>query len=187
MGPLIDLTGKRFGRLTVLKRGPDLVEKRGGIRVMWICRCDCGKKVTVRSRSLLTGNTQSCGCLQQDIVVKRHKESGTTRDKTVTRYINKCKRSAVKRGLKFNLTREQIASLIFQDCHYCGRKPEQSFGRKNTLPYNGLDRMDSDKGYTIENVVPCCGSCNTNKRRTLYDIFAMIMNKGIKTFSDPEA
>lgn len=57
----IDLTGNRFGRLTVLRYSH--CEYNGS---MWICRCDCGKESCVLSASLRNGNTRSCGCLQQE-------------------------------------------------------------------------------------------------------------------------
>lgn len=59
MSNLIDLTGQKFGRLTVLKRA----ENRGK-RVYWLCECECGKEKIVSSTDLKCGNTKSCGCLQ---------------------------------------------------------------------------------------------------------------------------
>ena len=55
-----DLTGQRFGRLTVLRP----TEQRKYRQVVWECRCDCGNTVFVRGSSLSNGLTQSCGCLQ---------------------------------------------------------------------------------------------------------------------------
>ena len=60
----IDLTGQRFGRLTVLKK--EKSDNNGN--VMWRCQCDCGNIVIVRGVSLRSGNTRSCGCLHKDIV-----------------------------------------------------------------------------------------------------------------------
>lgn len=77
----IDLTGQRFGRLSVA--GP--TEKRSGHCVVWYCLCDCGRIAEISSNSLRTGNTKSCGCLQKEIVAKHfatHKMSGTTTYKT---------------------------------------------------------------------------------------------------------
>lgn len=65
MGAFVDLTGQRFGRLTVLER--DYSDTKN---VTWICQCDCGNKVRVRSGNLCSGNTQSCGCLFLDKVTK---------------------------------------------------------------------------------------------------------------------
>jgi hypothetical protein len=57
----IDLTGKRFGRLTVLSL------HKSGRHSTWSCICDCGKKVIVRADSLRNGHTQSCGCYNRDV------------------------------------------------------------------------------------------------------------------------
>lgn len=61
MGKFIDLTGMRFGRLTVLKRSPDTRK-----RVKWICQCECGNITAVATSQLKSGHTQSCGCLQKE-------------------------------------------------------------------------------------------------------------------------
>lgn len=53
-----DLTGKRFGQLTVVER--DKAAHKGNAH--WVCRCECGKIVSVRGSSLTSGNTKSCGC-----------------------------------------------------------------------------------------------------------------------------
>lgn len=58
---VIDLTGQRFGRLTVIKRAPSATPK-----TKWACACDCGKSSTVTSRDLRAGKVVSCGCLQRE-------------------------------------------------------------------------------------------------------------------------
>jgi hypothetical protein len=59
---LIDRAGSRFGRLSVVERGPNQTV-RGKSRVMWLCLCDCGATVAVEAYSLTSGNKWSCGCL----------------------------------------------------------------------------------------------------------------------------
>lgn len=55
-----DLTGKRFGKLVVIKPG----EKRGkGCASTWVCKCDCGTIKEIRAGHLISGATKSCGCL----------------------------------------------------------------------------------------------------------------------------
>lgn len=55
---LVDLTGCKFGKLSVIERADN---RRN--RVHWLCECDCGKRVIVQSSQLRTGHTRSCGCL----------------------------------------------------------------------------------------------------------------------------
>ena len=68
---LIDLTGRRFGRLLV-------VEKHGnkGKAVAWLCKCDCGSEVIVRGHDLRNGATQSCGCIHKEQLVERNTTHG---------------------------------------------------------------------------------------------------------------
>jgi len=58
----IDLTGQRFGRLTVLHREPNK-----GRKVTWLCRCDCGASRVVTADNLRSGNTTSCGCFKSEL------------------------------------------------------------------------------------------------------------------------
>lgn len=60
---LVDLTGKCFGKLTVIERAADVSTKSGKKLVAWKCKCACGKVCIVRSVNLKSGNTQSCGCI----------------------------------------------------------------------------------------------------------------------------
>jgi hypothetical protein len=57
---LIDLTGEKFGLLTVLRK-----YGHSGKEITWLCKCECGKESVVIGRDLRSGNTQSCGCLQR--------------------------------------------------------------------------------------------------------------------------
>src|SRR5258708_3678515 len=68
-----------------------------------------------------------------------------------------------------NLTKEQFNKLINQNCYWDNKKPSQIYRRPRedqiVYYYNGIDRLDSSKGYTIDNCVPCCKNCNTAKLR----------------------
>ena len=66
MGKLKNLTGQRFGKLTVIERADDKVTSSGKNYVQWKCKCDCGNIKIVYSSNLLNGTTQSCGCLRKD-------------------------------------------------------------------------------------------------------------------------
>ena len=66
-GCLEDLTGKRFGRLTVRCRdGQD-----SKLNTIWKCDCDCGNEISVAHNRLTTGNVKSCGCLRRDLAGER--------------------------------------------------------------------------------------------------------------------
>lgn len=66
MPKLIDLTGKQFGHLTVIKRAPTRYTSGGIPRTMWHCRCDCGKTTDVAAKYLLSGKVKSCGHAQAE-------------------------------------------------------------------------------------------------------------------------
>ena len=74
--PLLDLTGHKYGRLTLLRCF------RESKRTIWVCRCDCGKEFQTRQGYLRNGTTRSCGCLQREGVITRstrHGEYGTAK------------------------------------------------------------------------------------------------------------
>lgn len=58
MGKMIDITGQKFGKLTVIENAG----KRDGRRYYWKCKCECGNEIIVLGTSLRNGNTKSCGC-----------------------------------------------------------------------------------------------------------------------------
>ena len=78
--PLIDLTGKKFGRWTVAARLPNAKYSGAGAHPKWICICDCGAFGAVFGTLLVGGTSQSCGCFRTDRLVVRnttHGEYGT--------------------------------------------------------------------------------------------------------------
>ena len=62
---------------------------------------------------------------------------------------------------EFNLTSIEFLKIIGNNCYICGKEP-------NNEHLNGIDRVDNDKGYTLDNVSPCCGECNFMKKN--YDL-----------------
>lgn len=61
MGKFVDLTGQKYGRLTVLSRSPEI-----GYKIKWNCSCECGGSIVARGNDLRNGGTSSCGCLQKE-------------------------------------------------------------------------------------------------------------------------
>ena len=73
MSALIDLTGRRFGRLLVLRREGTYYYDDGFVAVpLWRCRCDCGRETVVQGSCLRRGTTRSCGCLHQEYLRRKH-------------------------------------------------------------------------------------------------------------------
>lgn len=66
-----DLTGRQFGRLTVLGRGTDYISPKGRHHVRWLCQCECGNTTEVQTGTLVAGKSKSCGCLQRELARAR--------------------------------------------------------------------------------------------------------------------
>lgn len=73
----LDLNGKRFGRLTIIKRVENRILPSGQKRSQWLCKCDCGNYATVLGYMLTSGNTQSCGCLHNEAFARARKKYNT--------------------------------------------------------------------------------------------------------------
>lgn len=80
MPRFIDRAGLRYGRLLAIRHE----RPKGGLRVRWLCRCDCGTECWVVSDQL-GGHTQSCGCLQAERASDANSTHGYARPHQVTR------------------------------------------------------------------------------------------------------
>ena len=162
---IIDIIGQKFGRWTVIER--NLPNNKFG-NLMWLCKCDCGTKKIVSGISLRFGTSKSCGCLQKEAVKRTgHKNGLTSGLSSMKGVFSSYKRNAKNRGISFKLTFEEFKETTQKNCVYCGAKPNNI--RKNQhnngdYTYNGIDRIDNNKGYIISNIAPCCKICNRVKR-----------------------
>lgn len=77
---------------------------------------------------------------------------------------SKKKASSKHRGISISLTYEQFVELSLSPCGYCGGEPSNLlvYGGLE-LPYNGIDRLNSQKAYDWDNCIPCCRFCNSLK------------------------
>jgi len=83
-----DLTGKRFGRLTVIGRSLDAERSYSGRTICYTCRCDCGNECDVSYPQLVTGKTQSCGCLWLEVVKELFTKWKTPEDRSIIQHFN---------------------------------------------------------------------------------------------------
>lgn len=165
-----DLTGKRFGRLLVIKFDK-WVERRYTNVGMWLCLCDCGKECSVSTARLNhKRGTKSCGCLLKDHVKKKLKYKGKAVGyAALNGYFTSYRNRAYKKNIVFELTKEYFGELVSRNCMYCGSQPFNMVPKKvknninGRIIVNGIDRIDSSIGYTVDNCVPCCKICNVMK------------------------
>jgi hypothetical protein len=160
-----DLVGKRFERLLVI----DFAYIKNG-NVYWLCKCDCGKEKIARASSLKSGGTRSCGCLVSELSKinrKKYAMSFEYGETSFNQLFSSYKLSAIRRAYSFELTKDEFRNLTGGTCDYCGKKPSnvKISARKSNgeYVYNGIDRVDSSKGYILENCVSCCTECNKLK------------------------
>lgn len=81
MPALVDLTGRKFGRLTVIRRNGSL---HG--HALWTCRCICGSASDIASGDLLSGKTLSCGCLKKELAASKSLHAGQVRGEQLTKH-----------------------------------------------------------------------------------------------------
>jgi hypothetical protein len=149
-----DLTGLRVNHLTVVSREPNR-----NFASYWLCLCDCGATAVVSCNELKAGQ-KTCGkCGLSNRLSKK--------DSAINDLIYGYKQNSKSRKVSFLLTREQFSVLILNPCMYCGSLPSNKLlvGKKaGVFLYNGIDRKDNKKDYTLENCVSCCKMCNFAKR-----------------------
>ena len=147
---LIDLTGERFGRLTVLKRAKK--NMRG--KPAWVCECDCGNVTIVHGNSLRQCLTRSCGCLRKEMMCDNNPglgycgsdnpnwRGGTSRQGYDERFTEEFKRSIRKRDLYC--------------CQVCGMTQKENW-QELSVHHIDYDRQNS----VPENCVSLCCSCHS--------------------------
>jgi len=171
-----DLIGMKFGRWTVIKKDKNKKGSRS-----WFCKCDCGNHKVITSYSLVNGHSKSCGCLQKEKISQRFKKEFkmASFNRLYTRY----KREAKARNLKFDLTKLQFNDITKKNCYYCGTNPQyiiKNEYQNGDYIYNGIDRIDNAKGYTVDNIAPCCGICNIAKRSMSKEEFLLWIERVYK-------
>jgi hypothetical protein len=153
--PLHNLVGKRFTLLTVSKLLDKSHAKEGRY---WQCICDCGNELEVTTTGLLIERVKSCGCLTRPTVLKAVARASYAQYKY----------NANRRGRDyvFDLSFEDFFKVVILPCYYCGTEPHK-VSHKNkwniVTKISGIDRVVNNKGYTKENIVPCCKKCNWMK------------------------
>jgi hypothetical protein len=175
----LNLTGARIGALTVVEKSAKKSERHRS--ASWVCQCDCGNLVTMRSDALYANKEARCPACRKAPQKKRITKVDRF-DIAIGGVFTTYRSSAKKRGYAFELTRAECDKLFLSDCHYCGNPPQGNFrtGYKPTeagLKYNGIDRVDNKLGYVAGNIVACCRFCNVAKHKMSYDDFLTLCRR----------
>ena len=162
MSKKLDLRGQPFGKLTVLRENGR--DKRN--KVLWLCRCECGREVTVRSDNLRRGDTNSCGCYQRERVVEANTAHGMSRTRLYSVWRDMLKRAGVYKGAS------EEAKRLYQDRGITVCDEWLVFENfRDWALLNGykeglqIDRRDNDEGYCPENCRWITPKENVNNRR----------------------
>ena len=159
----IDLTGQRFGRLVVIR---ECGRTKDG-KVLWLCRCECGAEVVVRSNDLRSEKTKSCGCLSRELSVSLHTTHGCKHEPWYDTYNAMMQRCGHFKGApEYNLR-------LYRDrgvgvCEEWINSPRAfgdwllSHGWRHGLQ---IDRIDNGQGYSPENCRVVTPKENNNNRR----------------------
>lgn len=195
-GCLYDIYGKSlfpgeiFTRLTTVSYNK--------INGKWLCKCICNNMVNVKTDVLNSGNTKSCGCLKTDNLSARSNKLIAGRRKFEPRIASARRvwKSYCYRDNKC-IDFDNFMILSQQNCFYCGVFPSNNYnyfltksakGSKKAkleglFVYNGIDRIDSNKSHTLDNIVTACMICNRAKNdRTVGDFLSWIKNLKIIPF-----
>lgn len=125
---------------------------------------------------MIGGNTKSCGCSKSEMISNGKKLAGELAAKKQIYWAYRVR--AEKIGKPFELSFDQFISLTQQSCHYCGLSEFLNICKKigGNFKYNGIDRVDNTKGYTIENCVSCCKMDNKAKGTMSYEEYINHVN-----------
>ncbi len=168
------LIGSKYKNLTVLK---DLGYINGNNH--YSCLCTCGEIIELRISRILHQKSTHKGC--KGIMNKIHFNlKYSPQESSFRAKASNYKAIAKQRKISFDLNIDDTILLLKQNCFYCDKEPNNTYNavERNRNPqkqynfykideynikYSGIDRLDNNFGYSLNNVVSCCKECNTAK------------------------
>lgn len=143
----IDRTGQKYGRLTVIKFIGITEGKKK--RSIWLCKCDCGNQKEILGERLASGKTQSCGCLNKEINIKKSTKHGLSNTKIYFVWKAMISRCYNKRNPNYkNYGKRGIE--VFKDWHEL--KNFYQWAMNNGYDENlEIERIDNNGNYEPNN------------------------------------
>lgn len=152
MKKFTDLSGQKYGRLTVIETVGKI-----GKKYCWLCRCECGKQIIVRATNLVSGNTRSCGCLHNEFISQLKMTHGQSKTRfysiwsDMKRRCNNPKNKSYPRyggrGITVCDSWNSNFFAFYNDMHSSYLDHVARFGEENTQ----IDRINGAKGYSPDN------------------------------------
>lgn len=146
MGKFIDLTGRKFGKLTVIKRTGS---KRNS--ALWLCQCDCGNTKEIISPNLIHGASRSCGCLQREVASKLNKPKKNKYkiiENHVEVYLSNSKNIMLCDISDWN-TQKDFTWFMSKNGYVITHK---TINRKQTPVYFHLEIMSRKTGFVVDHI-----------------------------------
>lgn len=168
---LINVTGRKFGRLTVVRQAPNQGNSTSG--AWWYCRCECGEQRAVRSYDLRNRLQISCGCLQRERTSAANKTHGRS-DTAEYRMWKGARQRAKAKGLPCTIGQEDIPAIP-ATCPVLGIPIVDGRGSRRTNNSASLDRIVPKKGYVPGNIRIISHRANLLKSNASAEELALVL------------